>query len=167
MGSAAVSFVSLFLSLTTGLHPVEVSVTGPVAAVEIRIDGETVAVMQRAPWRTKCDFGRLRPLVLEAVALDAEGRECARSRQQVNLPRQAVESSLVLERTEDGRPSSARLIPWKRWPKAWKKNQTSRAPRFKLKAGVLGESSRHPFFFSRHRKLQRAALRLANKSGIT
>jgi hypothetical protein len=110
MGSAAVSFVSLFLSLTTGLHPVEVTVTGPVAAVEIRIDGETVAVMPRAPWKTNCDFGQLRPLVLEAVALDADDRECARARQLVNLPRQAVESSLVLERSEDGLPTSARLI---------------------------------------------------------
>jgi hypothetical protein len=110
MGSVGVTFVSVFLSLTTGLQPVEVTVSGPVATVEIRIDGETVEVLERAPWRTECDFGPLRPLVLEAVAFDPEGIERGRARQVVNLPRAAIESTIALERDQEGLPHAARVI---------------------------------------------------------
>lgn len=110
MGNAAVAFVTLFLSLVMGPQTVEVAVTGPVATVEIRIDGETVEVISGEPWKRLCDLGPLRPLVLEAVAFDADGNERARARQLVNLPRPAVESSFVLERGTDGRPRSAHLI---------------------------------------------------------
>jgi len=110
MDSVGVTFVTLFLSLTTGLQPVEVTVNGPVAVVEIRIDGETVGEMRRPPWGMRCDFGSLRPIVLEAVAFDTEGIERARARQVVNLPRAPVETAIALERGEDGQPHAARLI---------------------------------------------------------
>jgi hypothetical protein len=110
MVSIGVTFVSVFLSLTTGLQPVEVMVSGPVARVEIRIDGETVGVLEKAPWRAECDFGPLRPLVLEAVAFDAERIERGRARQVVNLPRAAIESTIAIERNEEGLPHAARLI---------------------------------------------------------
>jgi hypothetical protein len=110
MPNITVAFVTLFLSLITGPQMVEVSVTGPVARVEIRIDGETVGVINGEPWKAECDFGGLRPFVLEAVAFDGEGNESARARQLVNLPRPAVESFFVLERGADGQPVSARLI---------------------------------------------------------
>ena len=110
MSDATVTFVTLFLTLVTGPQVVEVAVTGNVAAVEFRLDGETVGVRRGTPWKVTCDLGRLRPLVLEAIAADADGNECARARQVVNLPRPQVESSIVLELGPDSQPASARVI---------------------------------------------------------
>ncbi len=65
MEEGVVIFVTMFLSLTAGVHPVEVEVTGPAARVEIVLDGATVRQLQSPPWRTTCDFGReLAPHVL-------------------------------------------------------------------------------------------------------
>ena len=110
MGTVTVAFVTLFLTLVSGPQTVKVAVTGPVAAVEILLDGESVGVMRGEPWRVDCDFGPLRPLTLEAVALDAEGNERARARQLVNLPRPVVESSFQLQVGPRGQPQTARLI---------------------------------------------------------
>lgn len=110
MSGVTVTFVTLFLTLVTGPQVVEVAVTGDVTAVEFRLDGETVGVRRGKPWKVACDFGTLRPLVLEAIAFDAEGTECARERQVVNLPRPLVESSIVLEQGPDSRPTGARII---------------------------------------------------------
>lgn len=110
VSDVTVTFVTLFLTLVTGPQVVEVDVTGDVAAVEFRLDGETVAVRHRPPWKAKCDFGRLRPLVLEAVAFDAEGSECDRDSQLVNFPRPPVESSIFLEVGTDSNPNAARII---------------------------------------------------------
>jgi hypothetical protein len=110
VGTATVTFVTLFLTLVTGPQIVEVDVTGDVASVEFRLDGETVAVRHGRPWKVTCDFGRLRPLVLEAIAFDAQGNERARDRQLVNLPRPLVESSIVLKQGPDSTPAAARII---------------------------------------------------------
>jgi hypothetical protein len=108
---ASVVFVSIFLSLTAGIHPIEVAVDGPVAEVEIVLDGKQVAIMQGAPWQMKCDFGdELVPHELTAIARDSEGKELARTGQLVNLPRGNVECRLLLFRDEQRRPQSARLV---------------------------------------------------------
>ena len=73
-----VTFVSLFPWLTIGHHPVEVAVEGPVATVEVLLDGRRVGLVTAPEWRVMCDFGSaLRPHELEAVAFSATGEELA------------------------------------------------------------------------------------------
>jgi hypothetical protein len=109
METVTIAFVTLFLNLVSGPQTVEVAVTGPVAAVEIFLNGESAGVMRGEPWRVDCDFGSLRPLTLEAVAFDAEGIERARTTQLVNLPRPLVETSFQLQLGPQGQPRAARL----------------------------------------------------------
>lgn len=104
-----VTFVSLFLGLVFGVHPVEVLVGEDVAAVEIRLDGELVGRLEGEPWRVDCDFGELEPRELVAVSFDAEGKELGRARQWVNLPQPHAEVGVVLEKDADGRALAARL----------------------------------------------------------
>ena len=108
---AVISFVSLFLALTTGAHPVQVAVTAPVAAVEIRLDGQTVGRLDRSPWALTCDFGaRLQPHELVAIGFGSDGGELERIRQWINLPRPAAEADLMLEEGEPNGRLAARLI---------------------------------------------------------
>jgi hypothetical protein len=110
MEAVTLAFVTLFLNLVSGTQTVKVAVTGPVATVEVLLDGESVGVMRGEPWRLDCDLGSLRPLTLEAVAFDAAGKERARVRQLVNLPRPLVETSFQLQLGPQGQPRAARLI---------------------------------------------------------
>ncbi len=99
-----IAFASLFLGLFFGVKPVEVVVGQEVAAVELRLDGESLGTLRGAPWVRECDFGsELAPRHLEAVALDAAGRELSRVSQWLNLPQEAAVASVVLESTEGGR----------------------------------------------------------------
>ncbi|HEX5720392.1 MAG TPA: hypothetical protein VF179_29830 [Thermoanaerobaculia bacterium] len=103
-----IAFVTLFLGLTLGAYPVELAVEGPVAAVELVLDGTVVGRIQGPPWTGQIDFGAsLAPHELAARALDANGQEVARTRQWVNLPRPAAEVEVLLEGV--GKPSTARL----------------------------------------------------------
>ncbi|MFL6199102.1 MAG: hypothetical protein ACJ76J_07995, partial [Thermoanaerobaculia bacterium] len=69
-----IAFLSLFFGLITGRYPVDLTVNGPVAAVEILIDGRSAAQMEGPPWKTEVDFGPgLLPHEITAQALDAEG----------------------------------------------------------------------------------------------
>lgn len=104
-----VTFVSLFLGIVFGVHPVEVLVGEEVAAVEIRLDGELVGRLEGEPWKADCDFGELEPRELVAISYDADGRELDRARQWVNLPQPWAEVGVVLEKDEDGRVQAARL----------------------------------------------------------
>ena len=104
-----IAFVTLFLGLTLGAYPVELAVEGPVAAVELVLDGAVVGRVAGPPWTGRIDFGSaLAPHELVARALDAEGREVARTRQWINLPRPPAEVEIVLEGA-GGKPSTARL----------------------------------------------------------
>jgi hypothetical protein len=106
-----IEFVTLFVSLVAGVQPVEVAVTEDVAAVELRLDGEVVAVIDGPPWRAECDLGpEVAVHELLAVARDGDGEEVARARQLLNVPRPGAEASFLLERDEDGLPRSARLV---------------------------------------------------------
>lgn len=105
-----VTFLTLFLGLTLGAYPVEVSVEGPVAAVELLLDGASAGRIAGPPWTGQVDFGTaLQPHELVARAVDAQGREVARARQWVNLPRPEAEVEIVLEGGAEGRPNAARL----------------------------------------------------------
>lgn len=99
-------FLTLFLGLTMGRQQVAVTVSGPVARVEIALDGRRAAVMTREPWRANVDFGtQLLPRRLVARALDERGNELARVEQRVNLPSRTSAATLMLES-----PRSVRLI---------------------------------------------------------
>lgn len=105
-----IAFLSLYLGLVTGSQSVAVAVEGPVAAVEIVLDGQPFARIEGAPWVSKVDFGSdLAPHELVARALDARGEEIARARQWLNLPRPPAEAVIVLERNAQGRALAARL----------------------------------------------------------
>ena len=106
-----IEFVSLLLGLLVGVHPVEVSVVGQVAAVEIRLDGATVATWTGEPWGGGVDFGAdLAPHEVEAIARDAAGRELGRARRWVNLGEQgATAASMAFAGEEPGRPRAVGL----------------------------------------------------------
>lgn len=104
-----IAFVTLLLGLISGVYPIEVTVGGPVAAVEYTLDGATVARIEGPPWIARVNLGPdLRPRVLTAHALDAEGKEIARVTQWMNLPRPPAEVEIVLENGPEG-PVAAHL----------------------------------------------------------
>lgn len=105
-----IAFASLFLGLVFGTRPVEMVVGADVAAVELRLDGERVAVMREPPWRAPVDFGsELAPRHLEAVAFDADDGELERVSQWLNLPQPGAVASVVLEPRKPGEPRVARI----------------------------------------------------------
>ncbi len=106
-----IAFASLFLGLLFGVRDVEVVVAdAAVAAVELRLDGERLGVMREPPWRMEHDFGtELAPRHLEAIALDASGRELGRVDQWLNLPQPKAVANVVLERRQDDGTRVARL----------------------------------------------------------
>ncbi len=105
-----IAFASIFLGLFLGVKPVEVVVGQDVATVELLLDGRSLATMQGPPWIRDCDFGsELAPRHLEAIALDAAGRELGRVSQWLNLPREAAVASVVLEPATAGQPRIARV----------------------------------------------------------
>jgi hypothetical protein len=106
-----IAFLTLFLGLTLGSQPVELNVTGPVAAVELLLDGAPVARFDGPPWKGQIDFGQaLLPHELVARALDETGTEISRVRQWVNLPRPHAEMEILFEHGEGGRRVAGRLI---------------------------------------------------------
>ncbi len=105
-----IAFASLFLGLVVGVQPVTVIVATPVAAVEFQLDGESVGQVAEKPWSLEIDFGEeLEPHELIARALDRQGKEIARVRQWLNLPRPPAEVEILLERDAKGRATTARL----------------------------------------------------------
>ena len=107
-----ISFLTLLLGLTIGPQKVEVSVSGPVAAVELQLDGAPVARLEHAPWSATIDLGTdLSPHELTARALSPAGEELSRVRQWINLPRPPAEIEILLERDASGKATAARLAP--------------------------------------------------------
>jgi len=105
-----VHFLSFLVGLVIGVHPIEVTVTGPVSRVEIHLDGEMVAQMRAQPWRTEIDLGpTLKPALLEVYAFDREGRLLGRDRQWLNSPRPRAEGVVIPRLDEAGLVIGARL----------------------------------------------------------
>lgn len=106
-----IAFLTLFLGLALGPQPVELTVTGPVAAVEILLDGAPVARLEGPPWSGRIDFGpALLPHELVARALDDQGTEISRVRQWVNLPRAPAEVEILFDQAAGGQRVAGRLI---------------------------------------------------------
>jgi hypothetical protein len=88
-----------------------VAVDGPVARVELVLDGRVIGQRTGPPWKFVCDLGEeLAPHELVAVAYDADGREIHRTRQLVNLPRPQAEARIAFESETDGRPVALRVF---------------------------------------------------------
>ncbi|MCZ6726756.1 MAG: hypothetical protein O7A98_05310 [Acidobacteria bacterium] len=102
-----VAFATLFLGLTVGPHRVELLVGRDVAAVEIRLDGRTIARLEGAPWEGDCDLGvELEPRSLEAIAYAADGTELGRTSQWLNIPRPPAQAEILF----DTDPATGRVV---------------------------------------------------------
>jgi hypothetical protein len=107
-----ISFLTLFFGLLSGPFPVEMAVHGPVAAVELTVDGGAAVRLAAPPWKAKLDFGPvLAPHRIVARALDTKGHELARAEEWANLPHPAARAEIVLE-GEKARPPRAARVAW-------------------------------------------------------
>ena len=105
-----ISFASLFLGLVLGAQTIQLAVTDGVDRVDLHVDGQVIGTLNSEPWALEYDFGEeLAPHELVAIAFNAEDEEVDRAQQWVNLPRQAAEAKLVLEKTGGTSGRTARL----------------------------------------------------------
>jgi hypothetical protein len=108
-----IAFETLLLGIITGLVQVRVLAASPVAAVELRLDAVPVGVVHGPPWAIACDLGSdPMPHELTAIGRDGAGREVARATQWVNIGRERVKLSAILERSSAGREPDAVLLAW-------------------------------------------------------
>lgn len=108
-----VAFETLLLGIVTGLGPVRLMVAAPVAIVELRLDAVAVGVLHGPPWAMECDFGfNPMPHELTAIGRDAAGHEVARATQWVNLGREHLKLSAILERDAATRRPAAVRLDW-------------------------------------------------------
>ncbi len=106
-----IAFISIFLGLITGIKPVEFAVSDDVAEIEVRLDGQVAGWLREEPWALQCDFGTdLATHELIAVARGSRGEELARLEQLINVPRPQIDTQILLEDWQAGRPRSARLL---------------------------------------------------------
>lgn len=81
-----VEVLTLFVALVGGPQVVELAVEPPVAAVEVRLDGEPAATLSEPPWRLAVDLGpELAPHLLEVVGRTEDGAAVAEARRWINL----------------------------------------------------------------------------------
>ncbi len=106
-----IEFLTLFLGgIVTGPTEIELMVNDDVAAVEIRLDESSLAVLRAPPWEIEIDFSEeLEPHLLEAIAFDRSGHELDRVRQWINLAPKTVEIGIVLDRDPETDTVSARV----------------------------------------------------------
>ena len=108
---AEIVFVSRILGLAAGQQHVDVQVDSDVRRVEVLRNGERVAVMHQAPWKTMIDLGpELVPQELAVVAFDAEGRERGRDSQILNVAHPPAELGILLDRDASDRVTAK--IAW-------------------------------------------------------
>ena len=117
-----IEFLSVLIGLYTGVHAVELGVADEVAAIEVRLDRRSVAMLASPPWAFDCDFGAdPAPHELIAIARDADGDEIDRVTRWVNLADSTPAASMSLE-TDDGGQPVAVQISWEsigvRWPRS-------------------------------------------------
>jgi hypothetical protein len=105
-----VEFLSVLIGLYTGVHTVELAAADEVAAIEVRLDGESLRVLSQPPWRFECDFGaNPTPHELVAIAQDARGREIDRATRWVNVAVSRSAASMSLEAGAGGTPTAVRI----------------------------------------------------------
>jgi hypothetical protein len=101
--SSQIIFVSLFLGLIAGPHPIDLQAVAAVKSVRVFLAGREVATLTQPPWHALIDFGpELDPRSIEAVGYDEKGNEVGRAAQIINLPRPLAEIEIVLQTGRDG-----------------------------------------------------------------
>jgi hypothetical protein len=106
-----IAFLSLFFGLISGPYPIQLAVNGPVASVEIVVDGRSAGTLPGPPWKGTINFGpALRPHQVVARALDAAGHELMRTEEWVNLPHPLSKAEIVLEEGKGGPPKAAKVV---------------------------------------------------------
>jgi len=106
-----IAFLTLFFGLITGPYPVELTVSGPAASVEIVVDGRSAGTLPGAPWKGTINFGSsLLPHQVVARALDAQGHELGRAEEWVNLAHPPSKAEIVLEGGGKGPPKAAKVV---------------------------------------------------------
>lgn len=108
---AEIIFASRILGLVAGAQQIDIQVEAEVRNVEVRRDGQLVAMLRQPPWSTTVHFGpELAPHELTVVALDADGHELGRDTQTINVARPQAELGVLLDRDAAGR--STATIRW-------------------------------------------------------
>lgn len=107
---AEIVFVSLFLGLVAGVHPLELRADPAIHTIRVTLGADEVATLRQAPWRTTVDFGtNLDPRELTAIGYDEKGNEIARASQIINLPHPFADVAIAVKR--DGEvPSAVELV---------------------------------------------------------
>src|SRR4051794_6463280 len=106
-----IAFLTLFFGLITGPYPVELTVSGPAASVEIVVDGRSAGTLPGAPWKGTINFGSsLLPHQVVARALDAQGHELGRAEEWVNLAHPPSKAEIVLEGGGKSPPKAAKVV---------------------------------------------------------
>ncbi len=107
-----IEFITLFLGLLTGPHPVELAAGDAVAAVELSLDGRQIARLEGSPWSTNVDLGpELVPHRLEAQAFSAAGRPLERARLLINYSSSSYAAAIALDPAR-GAPARTGRIVW-------------------------------------------------------
>jgi hypothetical protein len=105
-----IAFLTLFLGLTSGAVPLELSAGPEIAAIELQLDGKPVSRLSEPPWSTQLELGaELLPHHLVARALDVDDAEVGRAEQWINLPRPPAEVQILLEPAKLGARPTVRL----------------------------------------------------------
>lgn len=108
---AEIVFASRLLGLAAGEQHVAVQVDAEVRKVEVRRNGDLVAVMLQPPWKTVVNLGpELVPQELTVTAFDAEGNERGRDSQTINVAHPPAELGILLDRDADDRLTAT--ISW-------------------------------------------------------
>ena len=108
--SAQIVFLTAFLGIVAGVHPVNLEVSGPIKTVRMMLGEREVAVLTQPPWRATIEMGRtLVPRELTAIGFDAQGKEIARTTQILNLPRPVAEFDILLEQNAGQAPAGLTL----------------------------------------------------------
>lgn len=106
-----IEFATLLIGLIVGERSVVLAVQPPISIVEVLLDGETVATMDRPPWKARIDLGsQLRPHRLVARGFDSDGALVDTTEQLLNYNRASFEATILLDPDPDGRPSSGRIV---------------------------------------------------------
>jgi hypothetical protein len=106
-----IAFLSLFFGLISGPYPVELTIDGSAAAVEIVVDGRPAGRLPGPPWKGTINFGKsLLPHGIVVRALDADGHELARAEEWVNLPHPLSKAEIVLETGGSAPPKAAKVV---------------------------------------------------------
>lgn len=104
---AEIVFLSRILGLAAGEQNVAVQVDAEVRKVDVLRDGQRIAVMQAAPWKTRVDLGpELKPQELTVVAYDAQGYERGRDTQTINVAQPPAELGILIDRDANNRATA-------------------------------------------------------------